>query len=396
MSALIFEALREVDLGSVELVTIQGQRRQVTARPTKIVLPRDVRDELERWSETRACSMNELLNSALVVSLLTSRSKKSGGPGRARTPVFDTMTPNEREDFFAPLLALTGREPGPAPRSTEGGYYEWDARLEATVEVGGGGRRYLVDRVGPGEMLRVRELKGSVFVGSQKKGSSVTLDCAMRRKSALTTTRSGASTVVAKADKEVSVSETSTGQKPVLIMLSGTAGAGKTTFHESMLRAVFPSLLKASASPIEQAETNKERCRLLGTGHSFVYQDTTIDPSAIRDAQQAGFDVKVFYIGTEDPNLNIGRVLLRVSNGGPLAALARIPDDYAQGLKHLRDAKEVADDIMLFDNTTSGRGHRLVAHFQAGRLMKVARPVPKWIYRVFGKEFERLGPHRHS
>ena len=60
MSSLIFEALQEVDLGSVELITIQGQRRQVTARPTKIVLPMDVRDELERLSETRACSMNEL------------------------------------------------------------------------------------------------------------------------------------------------------------------------------------------------------------------------------------------------------------------------------------------------------------------------------------------------
>jgi hypothetical protein len=40
MSALIFAALREVDLGSVELVTIQGQRRQVTAPPNKIVLPK--------------------------------------------------------------------------------------------------------------------------------------------------------------------------------------------------------------------------------------------------------------------------------------------------------------------------------------------------------------------
>src|SRR5206468_6679821 len=78
MSALIYQALREVDLGAVQLITIQGQRRQVTARPTKIVLPADVRDQLERWSEARACSMNELLNSALVVSLLKSRPEKSG------------------------------------------------------------------------------------------------------------------------------------------------------------------------------------------------------------------------------------------------------------------------------------------------------------------------------
>jgi predicted ABC-type ATPase len=189
--------------------------------------------------------------------------------------------------------------------------------------------------------------------------------------------------------KEISTSEDPTAQKPVLILLAGAAGAGKTTFYESQLRTVFPVLLKASASPIEQAEADRERSRLMKEGRSFVYQDTTIDSQMIPEAQEAGFDVKVFYVGTEDPNLNMGRVLLRVSNGGPFAALARIPDDYADGLKHLPDAKKLADDLMLFDNTVHGRGHRLVAHFHVGELTKLARAVPKWAQKIFGKEFEK-------
>jgi len=173
MSALIYQALREVDLSSVQLITIQGQRRQVTARPTKIVLPTDVRDQLERWSEARACSMNELLNSALVVSLLKRPEQSGERSRRGQTPTFDTdtMTAKEREGFFARLLALTGQEPGPEPRSAEGNYYEWDRKLEATVEVAGDGRRYLMERVGPGEMVRARELKGSAFVERPKAGS---------------------------------------------------------------------------------------------------------------------------------------------------------------------------------------------------------------------------------
>src|SRR5947207_15187837 len=124
MSALIHQALREVDLGSVQLITIQGQRRQVTARPTKIVLPTDVRDQLDRWSEARRCSMNELLNSALVVSLLKPRPEKSGErTRRGQALTFDTMTAKEREGFFARLLALTGQEPGPDPRSRDGNNY---------------------------------------------------------------------------------------------------------------------------------------------------------------------------------------------------------------------------------------------------------------------------------
>jgi len=171
MSSLIYEALREVDLGSVQLITIQGQRKQVTARPTKIVLPTDVRDQLDRWSEARACSMNELLNSALVASLVMSKTEKSGErPRRGHTAMLNTMTAKERQEFFARVLSLTGLEPGPEPRSTEGNYYEWDPRLEATVEVTADGKRYLMERVGPGEMVRSRELKGSAFIERPTEG----------------------------------------------------------------------------------------------------------------------------------------------------------------------------------------------------------------------------------
>ena len=203
--------------------------------------------------------------------------------------------------------------------------------------------------------------------------------------------------MVVKPDKEISTSENQTEQKPVLIILAGSAGAGKTTFYESKLKTVFPTLLKASASPLEQTETNRARARLLKAGQPFVYQDATIDSQIIQEAHDSGFDVKVFYIATEDPNLNMGRVLVRVNNGGAFASLARIPDDYAQSMKQLSDVKKVADDLMLFDNTAHGRGHRLVAHFQAGELMKLARSVPKWAQKVFGKEFEKwLSSHERN
>ena len=115
--------------------------------------------------------------------------------------------------------------------------------------------------------------------------------------------------MVAKSEKEISASEKEAPLKPVLIVLAGTAGAGKTTFYESKLKTVFPLLLRASASPMEQAATDKERSRLMKEGQSFVYEETTIDSQMIREARAAGYDVKVFYVGTEDPNLNMGRVL---------------------------------------------------------------------------------------
>jgi predicted kinase len=55
--------------------------------------------------------------------------------------------------------------------------------------------------------------------------------------------------------------------KPVLIMLCGAPGAGKTTFYESKLKSVFPTMLKASSSPLEQAEIDQERRRLQRKGN---------------------------------------------------------------------------------------------------------------------------------
>ena len=87
LSKLIMEALSRTDLRVVPLITIHGRRQPTVAKVTQIVMPNDIRQLIEHWSENRRCSMNELLNSALVGSLLKSRRKRMGndrGEGRCR------------------------------------------------------------------------------------------------------------------------------------------------------------------------------------------------------------------------------------------------------------------------------------------------------------------------
>jgi len=181
--------------------------------------------------------------------------------------------------------------------------------------------------------------------------------------------------------------------RPVLLLLVGASGSGKTTFYETHLKTVFPKVLKASASPLEQEETDQERKRLLNAGESFVYQSVAFDLPLIREATSVGYEVKAVYVATEDPTLNLGRVLIRVSNGGPFAPISRIPQDYTHGVKQLPEVKKMADDLMLFDNTPHGRGVRLIAHFRERKLVKLARTIPKWAQEAFGREFnEWLNP----
>ena len=105
--------------------------------------------------------MNELLNSAVLAWLTKGRVR---GAGTRRT-TYDTMTGIERKQMWQSLISLTGSEPGPHSPSREGGYFEWDKRTNAVLEVVPSGKRFVVDARG-GDLVRVREIGRSHFVES--------------------------------------------------------------------------------------------------------------------------------------------------------------------------------------------------------------------------------------
>src|SRR5438552_3336404 len=165
LSKLIMEALRRTDLRLVPLITIHGKRQPTVAKVTQIVMPEEIRQLIEHWSENRRCSMNELLNSALVASLPNPRRDRDSGPGTPVQPiVLNQMTAAQREVFFSKLLSLTGNDATPSLWSREGSYYEYDSEAAGTVEITRDGRRFLVESAGGGELVRVREVGKSPFV----------------------------------------------------------------------------------------------------------------------------------------------------------------------------------------------------------------------------------------
>ncbi len=165
MSKLIYEALIRIDLSSVPLITIHGKRQPTVAKMTQIVMPEEIRQLIEHWSENRRCSMNELLNSALVASLPHAQRDRDSGPvAPAQPTVLNQMSAAQREAFFAKLVSLTGNDATPSLRSREGSYYEYDSEAGGTVELTQDGQRFLVESADGGELIRVRELVKSPFL----------------------------------------------------------------------------------------------------------------------------------------------------------------------------------------------------------------------------------------
>jgi len=167
--------------------------------------------------------------------------------------------------------------------------------------------------------------------------------------------------------------------------MAGPLGAGKTTFYEAHLKEAFPDLVPPIAHKREE---------MLLEQRSFAVEDWTVDLELLENARQAGYTTKVLFISTEDPNLNVGRVLLRMSQSGQGVPLGTIPESYKEAMRSLPETRKHADDLLVYDNTENGRGHRLVARFIAGELVKTAQTPPDWLKKVFGRELRSEVKHQ--
>ena len=81
-------------------------------------------------------------------------------------------------------------------------------------------------------------------------------------------------------------------QKPLLVVIAGPLGAGKTTFYEAYLREAFPTLVP----PVPH-----QREAMLREHRSFAVEDLVVDTELLENARDAGYATRVIFISTEDP-----------------------------------------------------------------------------------------------
>ena len=145
LSASINDALLAVNLNSVELVTLQGKKKQ-TAKETQVVLLRRLIRRLHHVAEARGCSINQLVNSGLAAYYSKQGSSKPGLPSRPtqQSASYDQMSTAERQRLVAALANLAGLQEGPKDAFPDGTHYEYDPKLKRTFEVASSGKRFPV------------------------------------------------------------------------------------------------------------------------------------------------------------------------------------------------------------------------------------------------------------
>lgn len=134
------------------------------------------------------------------------------------------------------------------------------------------------------------------------------------------------------------------------------------------------------------------RNKLLAAGVSFTFETVMSSPDKVEflhKAQQAGFRTYLYYVATEDPEINIDRVRHRVATGGHPVPEDKIISRYARSLDLVFDALAYTDRAYIFDNSGCEQQHVWIAEVTNGDEIEMKTDqMPVWFKKALWDKFD--------
>jgi predicted ABC-type ATPase len=181
-------------------------------------------------------------------------------------------------------------------------------------------------------------------------------------------------------------------QRPLVVALAGPNGAGKTTFYRAYLRASGLRFVNADVmarelgvDPYQAARlADSIRRQLIEQRESFIFETVFSDPlgdklTFLREAENSGYTVALFFIGIEGPDLSDQRVTMRVLKGGHDVPSDKIIARYPRVMHNLKRALAELSNVLVYDNSGLKTPYRLVAVKESGQNIEFYEPAPEWL-----------------
>ena len=130
------------------------------------------------------------------------------------------------------------------------------------------------------------------------------------------------------------------------------------------------------------------RGKLLELKVSFTFETVMSHPSKVEflaKAQQAGYRTYLYFVATDDPDINISRVRSRVRLGGHDVPKDRIEPRYHRSLDLLMEAIWHTNRAYVFDNSgyNKDKKHTWLAEITDGRELELkSDQIPAWFKRA--------------
>jgi len=191
--------------------------------------------------------------------------------------------------------------------------------------------------------------------------------------------------------------------RPVLIVIAGPNGSGKTTItsrilrHEWMEDAVYlnpdqiaqdrfgdwnsaESVLKAA----QYCDSLREECL---TDHKSVIFETVLSSEGkvdyIRRAHEAGFFIRLFFVSTSHPAINSSRIAKRVMKGGHDVPIAKVISRFQKSILNCNRCVSMVDRLYVYDNSVEDKEAQLLFRMAEGKLIKrYVDTIPDWAVQI--------------
>jgi predicted ABC-type ATPase len=173
-------------------------------------------------------------------------------------------------------------------------------------------------------------------------------------------------------------------QRPLIVALAGSNGAGKTTFFHthlanSGLRFVnADDIAKGLDLGAYEAADLADRIRraLVAKQESFIFETVFSDPVGdkigfLEDATQAGYHVVLIFIRIADVEASRQRVSMRVAQGGHDVPDEKLEERFARTEENLRRAIQRLPLVVVFDNSDIAEPYQLEAVWVDGEIKNI-------------------------
>lgn len=179
-------------------------------------------------------------------------------------------------------------------------------------------------------------------------------------------------------------------RKPILIVIAGPNGSGKTSTtrlvikHEWAEQCVYinpdeiaqtkfgdwnnPNAVRKS---VEYCEEWREQ--LLREHKDFIFETVLSSDGKVdflKRAKKEGYFIRMFFICTETPAINAARIAKRVMEGGHDVPIQKIITRYLKAITNATRVASFANRVYFYDNSIDNQEARILFRTTDGKLAK--------------------------